>query len=102
MRENRRTWRRDGEGNRTLTHRRRAADAICWHSLPICCKPTGDNTIWERQVIANLVAIFPRRQNLLIGPNALPLLLGTVALAFFAGFLRYRFIFSWDTTKKPE
>lgn len=30
-----------------------------------------------------MVAIFPRRLNLLIGPNALPLLLGTVALAFF-------------------
>lgn len=59
MSKNRRTWSRDSEGNRTLTRRRRAAEAICWRSLPICCKPTGDNTIWERQVIANLVTIFP-------------------------------------------
>lgn len=83
MRENRRTRNRDGGGNTTLTHRRRAACAICWRLVPICRKPTGDNTIWERQVIANLVAIFPGRQDLLIGPNALPLPLGTVALTFF-------------------
>lgn len=44
---------------------------------------TGDNTIWERRVIASLVAIFPQCQNLLISPNALPLVLATVTPAFF-------------------
>lgn len=84
MRENHRTGRRDGDGNRTLTLRRRAATAICCHSVPICPKPTGDNTIWGRQVSAKLVAVFPWHQNSLHGPNALPLRLAWAALAFFS------------------
>lgn len=77
---------------KTKTSRQRAADAICWCSLPICSKPTGENTILERQVLACLVVIFPRHQNLFTGPNALPLLLLRLALAFFY-WAAYRFIF---------
>lgn len=65
---------------------RRAAEAICCCLLPIRPNPTGDNSIWERQVIACLVAIPPRRQNLLISPNALPLQLALSRSCIFSFF----------------
>ena len=81
-REKHKRWRRQQSPNKQTSRR-----------LPVtyagngCHKPTGDSTIWERQAIANMVAILLQCQNSLIGTNVLPLAMATVALAVDAAFL---------------